>query len=120
MKLLFAALELNNWPHNPANNFLLKDSFFGTVKLVRNETKSKFIYDGQGIAFDVKDSWSFDKDFARNAVIFGVDNSSSSHPDNWKNNFLVLCEGPTDGINDSTSAAEKKVLTLVKQMQNLA
>ena len=28
--------------------------------------------------------------FARNAMIFGVDNSSSSYPDNCKNNFLVL------------------------------
>ena len=27
--------------------------------------------------------------------IFGVDNSSSHHIDNLKNNFLVLGEGPT-------------------------
>ena len=30
-------------------------------------------------------------------VIFDVDNSSSSHTDNCKNNFLVLGEGPTYG-----------------------
>ena len=34
-------------------------------------------------------------------VNFGVDNSSSSHTDNCKNNFLVLGEGPTYGINGS-------------------
>ena len=32
----------------------------------------------------------------------------------------MLREGPTDGINDSTGAAEKKVLTLVQQTQNFA
>ena len=38
-----------------------------------------------------------------------------------KNNFLVLGEGPTQGINDSTSAAGKKlVLNLVKQIPNFA
>ena len=44
----------------------------------------------------------------RNVTIFGVANSSSSHTDNCKNNFLVLGEGPTDDINDSIGAAEKK------------
>ena len=110
---MFAALELNNWPRNPTNNFPLKNCFFGTAKLVGNETKSKFIYNGQGITFDVKGSWSFDKDFARNFAIFSIDNSLPSHPDNWKNNLLVLGEGPTDGINNSTGASEKKGLTLV-------
>ena len=45
--------------------------------------------------------------FAVNAVIFGVHNSSLSHINNRKYNFLVLDEGPTDGINDKTGAAEK-------------
>ena len=38
---------------------------------------------------------------------FGVDNSSSSHIDNRQISFLVLGEGPTQGINDSTGAVEK-------------
>ena len=42
---------------------------------------------------------------ASNVVIFGVDNSSSSHTDNRKSNFLVLAEG----LNDSTGSAEKKI-----------
>ena len=88
---------------------------FGTGKLLRNAIKSKFTYNGQGIPFDGEGSWSFDNAFARNAIIFGIDNTSSSHTDNRKNNFLVLNEGPIDGINDSTGAAERKfVLTLAK------
>ena len=46
--------------------------------------------------------------FARYVVIYGVNKTSSSYTYNKKNNFLILGEGPTDGINDSIDAAEKK------------
>ena len=48
----------------------------------------KYMYSGYRITFDSAGSWSFDNDSARNVVIFGVDNSSSSHAENWKNNFF--------------------------------
>ena len=54
---------------------------------------------------------SFENDFARNNIIFGVDNSSSSHFDNRENNFLTLIEGPSYGINGLA-------LTLLKQIHN--
>ena len=44
----------------------------------------------------------------RNVVIFGIDNSSSSHTDNLRNGFLILGEGDTFGINGSLGAPEKK------------
>ena len=47
--------------------------FVWTVKLTRNAEKSKFTYNGWGIAFDGKGFWSFDNDTARNVIIFGVD-----------------------------------------------
>ena len=99
----------------------MKNCILGTVKLARNAIKSKFIYYGRGIVFDGKGLWSFGNGFARNVVIFVVDNTSSSYTDNRKNNFLVLGERPTDDINNSTGAAEKKLrLTLLKQIQNFA
>ena len=49
---------------------------------------------------------------ARNVVIFGVDYSSLSQTNNRKNNVLVLGKGPTQEINDSTGAAEKKVVLI--------
>ena len=117
---LYIVYELNNWPRNPTNNFLIKNCLLGTVKLVRNAVKKIFTYNGRGIAFEGEVFWTFDNDSARNVVIFGVDNSSSSHTDIQKNKFLILGEGPTQGFNDSTSAAEKKnrVLTLIKPIQN--
>ena len=36
------------------------------------------------------DSWSFGNDFAKNVVFFGVDNSSTSHIDNRKNNCKIV------------------------------
>ena len=41
-------------------------------------------------------------------IIFGVDNSSSSHTDSHQNNFLVLAGCPTYGINGSFGSTEKK------------
>ena len=72
---LYIVYELNNWPHNPTNNFTLKNCLFHTVKLVRSTIKREFVYNLQGIAFDGEGSWSFGNNFARNVVIFGVDNN---------------------------------------------
>ena len=33
------------------------------------------MYEGYGIVFDGKGSWSFDSDFARKVLIFGVDSN---------------------------------------------
>ena len=64
------------------------------------------MYKGYGTVLDALGSWIFGNYFARNVVIFGVDNSSSSHTDNRRNNFLVLGEELTD-INGSVGATEK-------------
>ena len=41
--------------------------------------------------------------------MFVVDNSSSSHTDNLKDDFLILGEGPLFGINGRFGASEKKI-----------
>ena len=67
------------------------------------------MYSGHGIAFNGKGEWSFGDDYAKNVVIFGVDNSLSFHVDNLKSNFSVLGEGYTFGINGSFGTQEKKL-----------
>ena len=74
---------------------------FGATNIAKNSSKEKWVCSGYGMAFDGAGSWSFGNDNARNVVIFGADNSLSSHTDNYKNNFLKLGEGPTYGINGS-------------------
>ena len=55
---------------------------FGTTSVVKNSDKEKWVFSGYGITCDSAGSWSFDNDTARNVIIFGVDNSSSTHADN--------------------------------------
>ena len=62
--------------------------------------------------------WSFNDQFARNVIIFGVDNSLSFHTDNLKSDFLILGERNTFSINGGFGAKEKKIdIILVKQIQ---
>ena len=44
----------------------------------------------------------------KNVIIFGVDMSSSVHIDNKNKDILVLGEAPTQGLDNTTLAAEVK------------
>ena len=66
------------------------------------------MYSGYGIAFDQKGTWNFGNDRTRNVIIFGNNNSSSSHTDNCKNDLLVLREGYSFVTNRSFCAQKKK------------
>ena len=71
--------------------------------------KLNFIYNERGKAFDGKDYWSFDNDTARNVIIFRVDNTPLSYIDISRYKCLVLGKGPTERIDGSVGAAEKKL-----------
>ena len=81
---------------------------------VKNSDKQRYVYSSYGITFDSSGSQSFDNDEARNVIIIGVDNSSSSHADNRKNNFLVLGEGPTFGTDKSIDKSD--ILNIYKYL----
>ena len=77
------------------------------------------MYSDYGITFDSGGSWSFNNDITKNVIIFGVDNSSSSHCGNRKNNFLVLGEVQfLKLMEDLVHQRKSLVLILVKQTQN--
>ena len=63
------------------------------TNIVKNSDKEKWVYSGYGIASDWASLWNFGNAVGKNIIIFCVDNSSSSHADNLKNNILVLGEG---------------------------
>ena len=67
---------------------------FGGTYIVKYNDKEKYGYSGYGVAFDGKGSWSFNDDFARNGIIFRIDNSSVHHLILiiLKNEFLILGE----------------------------
>ena len=83
--------------------------FGQATNIVKNNDKQKYVHSGYGKTIDSAGSWSVDNDFARNVIISGVGNSSSSHTDNCKNYFLILDESSTYSINGSFGLSEKKV-----------
>ena len=98
---VYIVYGLEAWPRHPTNNFNFKNCLFGETNIVKNCDEEKYVYSEYVMTFDSAGSWSFDNDFTRNVIIFGVDNSSSSHFDNRKNDFLILGEGPTYDTNGS-------------------
>ena len=86
---------------------LHQNCLYGTVKRTRNSIRNRYIQNGWGIAFNGASSSSFDNHFVRNAIIFGVDGTSSIHTNSHKNNFLVLGEGHNDDSDDSAGTVVK-------------
>ena len=103
----YIVYDLDAWTVNPTDNFKFKNCIFGVASKVENSDKEMYPCNGYGITFDSAGSWSFVNDFARNVIIIVVDNSSSFHSHNCKNNFLILGEVPTYGINGSFGSTEK-------------
>ena len=69
-------IELAAWLGNPTNNFKFKNFLFRATNIIKNSDKEKYVCSGYKITFDSAGSWSFDNDFIRNVIIFGVDNGS--------------------------------------------
>ena len=53
-------------------------------------------------------TFSVGNGFGKNVVIFGADMSSSVHVDSKKKGILIIGEGFTQGLEDTTLTAEKK------------
>ena len=105
---VYIVYDLDASPRNSAKNAKFKNWLFGATSVVKNSDKKKYVYSGYGIIFDSAGSWIFDNDFSRNVmIIVGVDNSSSSHADKRKNDFVMLAEGPTFEINGIFGLSEK-------------
>ena len=104
---LYILYELNNWPRNSTSDFAIKCCLFGTVNLIRNAVKCKFLWLRNCSLW--RRFMGNGKDFSENVLIFAFDNNSLSHVDNHKNNLIVLVEGLTDDINDSVGTAEKEI-----------
>ena len=85
-----------------------RNCLFGATNKVKNSDKEKYVYGKYRIAFDSEISWRFVYEFARNVVIFAVDNNSRSHSDNRKNNFFILVEVIICGINGRFGLPEKR------------
>ena len=78
---------------------------FSATNTVKNSDKEKWVYSGYWIAFHGAGSWN---ENVTNVILSVVANSSSVYADNHKNDYLILGQGSTYGINGSLGALEKK------------
>ena len=77
----YISYDFNNCSKIPLSNLTLKNVLFRATNIVRNIDKSKCVYSSYGTTFDGLRLWIFGNDFARNVLIFGFNNISSSHAD---------------------------------------
>ena len=90
-------------------DFALENCLFGAIRLVKNADIDKYKDLGYGIGFDARGTFLFpDGSFAQNVITFGADMSSSAHANNRAKDILVLGEGLTQRLNDTTLTTEKK------------
>ena len=78
-----------------------------TLRLIKISDLDKYKYTGYGIGFDSGAEFLFtDRNFEKNVIIFGADMSSYVHVDNKGKDILILGEGPTQGLDDTTLTVE--------------
>ena len=94
---------------NLNTDFSLNNCLFGSVKLTKNADPDKYKNSGYSIGFDSRLEFLFtDGSMERNVIILGDDTNSSVHVDDKNKCILILGEGPTQGLDDTTLAAEPK------------
>ena len=109
---LYVCYELDQWSRDLDTDFTLDSSLFGSIKLTKNANPDKYKYSGYGIGFDFRSEFLLPDRSYRKNVIFGADMSSSIHIDNKEKDFLILGEGPTQILYDTTLTAEAKYTKL--------
>ena len=100
---IYISCILNQWPSDLNTDFTLSNCIFVCVKLNQNADRDKYVYIGYGIGFDLRLEFSLpDGSMGKSFIIFGVDMTSSVHNDNKGKDILILGEGPTQRLDDTT------------------
>ena len=105
----YICYTLDRWSRDLDTDFKLGNCLFGSVKLSKNADLDIYKYSGYGIGFDSRSQFSFaDARMGKNIIYFGTDMSSSVYVHNKGKDILVLGEGPTQGLDDTSLKAEAK------------
>ena len=106
---LYISYILNPWILNL--NFLLNNSLFGSAELNKKVDRDKYQYRSCEIAFDSCSEFSLTNgNLGKHIIIFRTDLSLSLYIDNKNKDILILGEGPTQVLDDTTLKAEVKYL----------
>ena len=93
----------------------LENCLLRSVKLTKNADIDKYGYSGYGIGFDRETSFSIGNEIGKNAIIFGVDMSSSAKIDNRKKDILILGKGTTQELEHTLSAEKLYSINFTKK-----
>ena len=108
---LYISYTLGPQLRNLSTDLTLGNYLFGSVKLTKNANLEKHKYSGCDVTFDSRSEFLFtDGSYGKKVLIFGADMSSSVHVDNKGKDILILCEGQTQGLDDTTLTAKAKYL----------
>ena len=102
---LYISYPLGRQLANLNTDFTLCNYLFGSVKLTKNADLVQYKYSG----YDSRSEFSLpDGTIGRNVIILRAGMSSYVHVDNKGKDILILGEGPTQGLDDTTLTAEVK------------
>ena len=112
---IYCVYEIQPITSSRDTTFTIQNALFGAMEITKNADTSKYDYKGYGICFDEGGTFSHKitedgrvhATMGRNAIIFGVDMSSSIRATNRGNQIYVMGEGLVQGIHDTTLYAEK-------------
>ena len=106
---LYISYTLGPQLRNLNTDFALGNCIFGSVKLTKNTYLDKYKYAGYGMGIDSRSQFLFTGgSYGKNVIIFGANMSSSVHVDNKRKDIIILGEGTTQGLDDTTLSAEAK------------
>ena len=116
---LFIVYELDRCSRDLNTDFT-HDWVFGAVKLTKNADPDEYKYSGYSIGFDLRSEFSLsDGSMGKKVIINGAKMSSSVHIDNKGKDILILREGPTQGLDDTTLTSEAKHLINFSRSQRI-
>ena len=88
-------------------DFTLNYCLFGSVNLAENANLGQYNYSDYGIEFVSSLEFSFtDGSMGEKVIIFGADMSLYVHINSRNKDILILGEGPTKVLDDTTLTAE--------------
>ena len=103
---LFIVYELDTWSQDINTDITLQNFLFGSVKLTENVDPDKYKYSSYTIGFDSCSFYLLPDNTTRNVIILGADMNLSVHIDNKGKDTLILGDGPTQALDDTTLTAE--------------
>ena len=105
---IYCVYKLDPISSSGDDTFTVQNALFGVMGITKTADTSKYKYKGYGICFDEGGSFSKGNiSNGKNVLIFGVDESSLVYANNKANNIYVMDDLFVQGINDTTSYAEK-------------